>query len=81
MAWVCLWLPLGVASTIILPKDKATSVSWQPFKPIAAEQKLPLLASLYLIAPLVLWGYNRVFDNSFSSYGLVWDWLILQSLS
>ena len=80
VAWVCLWLPLGVASTIILQKDKATSASWQPFKPITTEQKLPLLASLYLIAPLVLWGANEASGNSFSSYGVVWDWSTLQSL-
>ena len=78
--WVCLWLPIAVASTIILQKNKDTSASWQPFKPISAEQKLPLLASLYLIAPLVLWGANKIFGNSFSSYGLVWNWSILQSL-
>ena len=79
--WVCLWLPIAVASTIILQKNKDTSASWQPFKPISAEQKLPLLASLYLIAPLVLWGANKIFGNSFSSYGLVWNWSILQSLA
>ena len=80
VTWVCLWLPIAVASTIILQKNKDTSASWQPFKPISAEQKLPLLASLYLIAPLVLWGANKIFGNSFSSYGLVWNWSILQSL-
>ncbi len=79
--WVCLWLPIAVASTIILQKNKDTSASWQPFKPISAEQKLPLLASLYLIAPLVLWGANKIFGNCFSSYGLVWNWSILQSLA
>ncbi len=81
VAWACLWLPLGVASKIILQKDKATSASWQIFNPITAEQKLPLLASLYFIAPFVLWGYNEIFANSFSSYGAVWDWSILQSLA
>ncbi len=80
VAWACLWLPLGVASTIILQKNKITDSSWQPFKPITAEQKLPLLASLYLIAPLVLWGANEAIGNSFSSYGVVWDWSILHSL-
>ncbi len=80
VTWVCLWLPLAVASKIILEKNKAASASWQPFKPITAEDKLPLLASLYLIAPLVLWGINEVFGNSFSSFGLVWDWSILKSL-
>lgn len=80
VTWVCLWLPLAVATKIILAKDKANSASWQPFEPISAEQKLPLLASLYLIAPLVLWGVNELFGNAFSSYGLVWDWSILKSL-
>lgn len=80
VTWVCLWLPLAVAIKIFLTKDKANSANWQPFEPISAEQKLPLLASLYLIAPLVLWGVNKVFGNAFSSYGLVWDWSILKSL-
>jgi uncharacterized protein len=80
VAWTCLWLPLAIAIIIILPKNKVASASWQPFKPITVEQKLPLLASLYLIAPLVLWGAKEAFGNSFASYGLVWDWSILQSL-
>ncbi len=80
VAWVCLWLPLAVATKIILAKYKANSASWQPFEPISAEQKLPLLASLYLIAPLVLWGVNEVFGNDFFSYGLVWDWSVLKSM-
>lgn len=79
VTWVCLWLPLGIASTIILHRNKAISASWQPFKPITAEQKIPLLASLYLIAPLVLWGANKILGNSFSSYGVIWDWSILRS--
>ncbi len=79
VAWVCLWLPLGVASKIIFQKDRANSANWQPFKPITAEQKLPLLTSLYLIAPLVLWVDNKIFGSSFSSYGVIWDWSILQS--
>ncbi len=79
VAWVCLWLPLGVVSTIILQKNKAISVIWQPFKPITADQKIPLLASLYLIAPLILWGANKALGNSFANYGVIWDWSILRS--
>lgn len=80
VAWVILWLPLAIASTIILQKSKVLSASWQPFKPITTEQKLPLLASLYLIAPLVLWGANRIFGCSFADYGLFWNWSTLQFL-
>ncbi|MBW4662753.1 MAG: CPBP family intramembrane metalloprotease [Chroococcus sp. CMT-3BRIN-NPC107] len=79
VTWACLWLPIAVAIAIILQKDKATLASWQLLKPITAEQKLPLLASLYLIAPMVLWGVNWVIGDSFFSYGVVWDWSILQS--
>lgn len=80
VTWVSLWLPLAIASTIILQRSKVRSASWQPFKPITTEQKLPLLASLYLIAPLVLWGANRLIGNSFADYGLLWNWSTLQSL-
>lgn len=80
VAWVSLWLPLAIASTLILQKTKVLSASWQPFNPITTEQKLPLLASLYLIAPLVLWGANRVIGYSFADYGFVANWSTLQYL-
>lgn len=80
VAWVSLWLPLAIASTIILQRNNVLSASWQPFKPITTEQKLPLLASLYLIAPLVLWGANLLIGNSFADYGWLWDWSTLQTL-
>ncbi|WP_045053051.1 CPBP family intramembrane glutamic endopeptidase [Aliterella atlantica] len=79
-AWVSLWLPLAIASTIILQKIKVLAASWQPFNPITTEQKLPLLASLYLIAPLVLWGANRVIGYSFADYGAIVNWSTLQFL-
>lgn len=81
VAWVSLWLPLAIASTIILQKSKVLSASWQPFNPITTEQKLPLLASLYLIAPLILWGANRVIGYSFADYGWFWNWSTFQSLA
>lgn len=71
VAWASCWLPVGVLCAI--------AVDWRPFTPLKAQQKLPLLASLYLIAPLVLWGLNKITGASFSDYGLTWN-LELRSL-
>ena len=72
LAWAGLWLPLAIVCAIAL--------DWRPSKPLAAEQKLPLLASLYLIAPLVLWGASWVTGESFSDYGFALNPWILRSL-
>lgn len=72
IAWVALWLPLAIPI--------ATLLKWHPPKPLAAEQKLPLLAALYLIAPLILWGASWVEGVSFSNYGLDWKLAVLSSL-
>lgn len=72
IAWSALWLPLAIPI--------ATLLKWRPPKPLAAEQKLPLLAALYLIAPLVLWGASWVDGVSFSNYGLDWKFTVLKSL-
>ena len=72
IAWAALWLPLAISIAILL--------KWQPPKPLATEQKLPLLAALYLVAPLILWGASWVDKVSFSDYGLDWELTILGSL-
>jgi hypothetical protein len=72
MAWVALWLPLAVPIAALL--------KWRPPKPLAAEQKLPLLAPLYLIAPPILWGASWVEGVSFSDYGLDYKLSVLVSL-
>ncbi len=72
IAWIALWLPLAIPLAIWL--------KWRPPKPLAAEQKLPLLAPLYLIAPLILWGASSIDGVSFSTYGLDWKLSILVSL-
>jgi membrane protease YdiL (CAAX protease family) len=69
VAWTSLWLPLAIPI--------ATLLKWRPPKPLAAEQKLPLLAALYLIAPLILWGASWVDGVSFSDYGLDWKLSVL----
>ena len=73
LAWAALWLPLAVLCANVL--------DWRPPKPLAAEQKLPLLASLYLIAPLVVWGAASLTGASFSDYGFAWNLWILRSTS
>lgn len=72
VAWVVLWLPIAIGTAILL--------KWHPPKPIAPEQKLPLLATLYFIAPPILWGASRLAGIAFSSYGLDWKWTVLKSL-
>jgi hypothetical protein len=71
VVWVALWLPIAIPLAIKL--------RWQPRQPIAAAQKLPLLASLYGIAPLVLWGTAVVEGKAFTDYGLSWQPSVLQS--
>ncbi len=69
LVWVGCWLP--VANLI------AIAFNWRP--PIAPEQKLPFLGSLYIIALPVLWGAGRVTGMSFSDYGFTWNSLTLNS--
>ncbi|NEO99727.1 MAG: CPBP family intramembrane metalloprotease [Symploca sp. SIO2E9] len=71
-AWAALWLPLATAMAMVL--------KWRPSKPLTTEQKLPLLASLYLIAPLILWGVSSWEGVSFSDYGLECKWSFLVSV-
>lgn len=62
IAWLVLWLPLAVPLAIAL--------KWQPSQPITVTQKLPLLASLYLIVPVILWAATLIEATSFEHYGL-----------
>lgn len=64
LAWSALWLPFAIAI--------ATGLKWHPLKPLAAQQKLPFIAVLYLIAPLIIWGVTQIEGQSFPDYG--WDW-------
>lgn len=60
--WLLLWLPIAIPLAIAL--------RWHPPQPIAPAQKLPLLASLYVLAPLIVLGFARGLGESFSAYGL-----------
>ncbi len=59
--WIFLWLPIAIPLSRLL--------KWRPPQPITIEQKLPLLASVYLIAPLIIWGASWVEGESFINYG------------
>ncbi|MGV0027698.1 CPBP family intramembrane glutamic endopeptidase [Phormidesmis priestleyi] len=71
--WLLVWLPIAL--------PLAAFLKWQPFKPLEVRQKLPLVASLYLLAPIVLWGVAWVQNLPFSSYGLFWNRQVFSSLS
>jgi membrane protease YdiL (CAAX protease family) len=70
--WLVLWLPFAGILAIAL--------RWQPNQPLAPAQKIPLIVSLYLLAPLILWGIQWLGLGSFASYGWVNQVSILQSL-
>ncbi|MBE9209079.1 CPBP family intramembrane metalloprotease [Nostoc sp. LEGE 06077] len=63
ISWVVCWFPIAAISAIIM--------GWQPTKPLQPEQKLPLIVTLYLLAPLVLWGVILLCKRSFADYGLI----------
>ncbi|MBD2460786.1 CPBP family intramembrane metalloprotease [Oscillatoria sp. FACHB-1407] len=69
--WTIAWLPIAIPLAIAL--------KWRPPQPITPTQKLPLLASLYILAPLMLWGVATVQGESFAAYGLPWDITVLLS--
>lgn len=69
--WLGFWLPLAIP--LVLTRE------WRPFQPLKWEQKLPLLASLYLLVPLVVWTTSPNGRSSFSSYGWIWKRTTLQS--
>lgn len=67
LVWLGLWLPIAIPLGIAL--------HWKPFQqPIAPQQKLPLLGSLYLLAPLVIWGSLGMEHRPWQDYGWVWSW-------
>lgn len=72
ITWVVCWFPLAILSAII--------IKWRPNEPLKPEQKLPLMFSLYLISPLVLWIFTKLTKIPFSGYGLVKDVSLISSL-
>ncbi len=72
IGWIGCWLPVAIVSALAL--------NLQLGKPLQPEQKLPLLISLYLLAPLILWGVNWLTNTSFSDYGFNINISLLGSL-
>jgi uncharacterized protein len=72
LAWLGCWLPIAIPI--------AYALKWYPPKPLGAAEKIPILASLYLVAPVLLWGIARVEGLSFLNYGLYFDLNFLISL-
>lgn len=64
IVWLSLWLPVAIPSAIAL--------NWHPSQPLG-NKKLPLLASLYLIVPLIIWVLTGIEGNNFADLGLVFD--------
>ena len=63
--WMGLWLPIAVPLGLVL--------RWHPLKDSTPQQKLPLVASLYLIF-LGLFSYAQWgLGVDFTRYGLTWD--------
>jgi uncharacterized protein len=48
-------------------------LGWRLQLPIAPEQKIPLLLSLYALAPLLLWCFGRYGDPGLADFGLAWQ--------
>jgi uncharacterized protein len=69
--WLLLWLPIAY--------PMVRHLDWQPFQPSSAAQKLPLLATLYGLVPLVLAGFNRLTGQTFADYGMPLEWGLLRS--
>lgn len=72
LAWAGCWLPIAIGCAIAL--------DWRPHKPLTTEQKLPLLASLYLIVPFVMERASSLLGASFADYGFTWNFWMLRSL-
>jgi uncharacterized protein len=71
--WLGLWLPFAIPRSIHL--------KWRPGLPLLPEQRLPLLASLYLLAPIGVVITTAIEKSDFSDYGFSWKTATWTSLS
>lgn len=72
IAWIIFWLPIGLVLMKLL--------HWEPKQPLQEEQKIPLIVSLYLLAPITLFLTNLLTNQSFADYGLIGNISTLYSL-
>ncbi|MGK7949586.1 MAG: lysostaphin resistance A-like protein [Xenococcaceae cyanobacterium] len=73
MLWGAIWLPIA---TVV-----AKLIDWQPNKLITVRQKLILIASLYPLAPLIIYLMARMENTSFADYGLNWQPSLFSSVT
>jgi membrane protease YdiL (CAAX protease family) len=74
LGWLLFWLPIAIPLGMRL--------KWKPFREgTSAAQKLPLVASLYLLAPAMLWGAAILEEQPFSVYGLSWAGSTFRSIA
>ncbi|MDX2100727.1 MAG: CPBP family glutamic-type intramembrane protease [Leptolyngbyaceae cyanobacterium bins.59] len=66
LAWGVLWLPIAIPISFYMFYIN----KWRPFDPLSDAQKLPLIISLYVLAPVLLWGFASATGVSLSLYGL-----------
>ncbi|MEL6456636.1 MAG: type II CAAX endopeptidase family protein [Cyanobacteria bacterium J06621_15] len=72
VAWVIFWLPIGLVLTKLL--------RWTPKQALQEEQKIPLIVSLYLLVPVILFLTNLLTNQSFTDYGWIGNFSIVYSL-
>ncbi|MGC1197402.1 MAG: CPBP family intramembrane glutamic endopeptidase [Geitlerinemataceae cyanobacterium] len=71
--WLGLWLPFAIPRSI--------HIKWRPGLPLLPDQKLPLLASLYLLAPIVVGITAKLEKSNLSDYGVIWETATLADVS
>jgi membrane protease YdiL (CAAX protease family) len=64
LVWAIAWLPIA----LVLSRW----VQWRPLQPVTPQQKLPLLASLYLLAPLLVGLALNLENSTWADCGLAW---------
>jgi membrane protease YdiL (CAAX protease family) len=60
--WLSVWYPIAVLL--------GRKLGWQPWQGVAPAQKLPLVLSLYLLAPVLIAGMLKLEEQSLGDYGL-----------
>lgn len=72
-AWLGLWLPFAIPQSLLL--------KWRPGLPLSSQQRLPLLASLYLVAPPIALLTATLEKSTLADCGLTGNAAILRSAS
>lgn len=71
--WLLCWIPVALPLALIL--------QWHPFRTATLPaQKIPLVSSLYAIAPIVIWGASILESTPWTAYGVFWNVKTLRSV-